>query len=247
MGLKQRKDQQRVCMRRRLVLLVDTHSEDPFALQAVLQQFGYNVCAVASTQEAVEIIQIAVPSLVVIDPSGPEDEGLELLFRIRENRGCAKVPVIMVSKRAHRPVADAARSGVLDALVRKPVQTDELFRVVQKAMERYPRVNIRILTNLRAVQGDAEGREGQATELSEEGMFFQTDASLSLQKRFPMRLWTDEREIRVEAEVLYRSYADGPIAGRRGIGMKFVKIRPEDQTYLRAFIMKQINVREHVI
>jgi hypothetical protein len=55
-----------------------------------------------------------------------------------------------------------------------------------------------------------------------------------------VRLWTEDREILLEAQVIHRSLFDeGSIRGP-GMGMRFVSIKPDDQTYIREFILKQL-------
>ena len=50
-----------------------------------------------------------------------------------------------------------------------------------------------------------------------------------------------ERTVRLEAKVLYTvSFEDGPFR-EPGIGMKIVKIGPEDSALIKAFILDQIS------
>lgn len=223
--------------RRRLILLLDRSASKRFPVRPLLRQFGYDVCTAGTLDEALDCVRIVVPALIMVDAAGTEQDLAGLPGRLRQEPGCAAVPVVLLAAlpAGRQPYRDFA------AVLRKPFLTDDLYRTAQQATERTPRRNIRIATRLKAVQGDAEGVAGLATELSEQGLFFQTALARPARSRLPLWFWAGEREIRIEAEVLYRRSAAGDGTDREpGMGMAFVRIRPEDQRYLRAFILKRL-------
>jgi CheY-like chemotaxis protein len=225
---------------RRFILLFDNRTEDRFSLQPILHQFGYNVCPAGTAQEALDYIHVVVPTLIIVDAVQPSREINDLIAGMKQVPGCAEVPVILVSSLAPSKAEEQSTPGQISAFIRKPVQTEELYRAVQKAVESTPRQNIRITTCLRAAQGNAGELEGYATELSEHGMFFRTISPPPVNSQIPVRLWTEDREIRLEAEVIHRSLFDQGSFRGPGMGMRFVSIKPDDQTYIREFILRQL-------
>jgi CheY-like chemotaxis protein len=221
-------------------MLFDSGTEDRFSLRPILHQFGYNVCPAGAAQEAMDYVHVVVPTLIIVDAVQPLKDINDLIARMKQVPGCADVPVILISSLAAPKAEEQAAPGQISAFIRKPVQTEELYRAVQRAMEMTPRQNIRITTCLRAVQGDAGELAGFTTELSEHGMFLRTITPQPVHARVPVRLWTEDREILLEAQVIHRSLFDeGSIRGP-GMGMRFVSIKPDDQTYIREFILKQL-------
>ena len=225
---------------RRFIMLFDSRTDDRFSLQPILHQFGYNVCTAGTAQEVMDYVHVVVPTLIIIDTAQPSEDVTDLIDRMKQVPGCAEVPVILVSSQAAKKADEKALGNKLSAFIRKPVQTEELYRAVQRAMERTPRQNIRIATCLKAAQGDEGELEGFATELSEHGMFFRTIAPQPVNSRVPVRFWTEDREIRLEAQVIHRSLFDQGSFRGPGMGMRFVSIKPDDQTYIREFILKQL-------
>jgi CheY-like chemotaxis protein len=225
---------------RRFIMLYDSGTEDRFSLRPILHQFGYTVCPANTPQEAMDYIHVVVPTLIILDTVEPLRDTNDLIARMKQAPGCADVPVILVSSFAPPKAEEQATPGQISAFIRKPVQTEELYRAVQKAMEMTPRQNIRITTCLRAFQGDAGERTGFATELSEHGMFLRTITPQPVNTRVPVRLWTEDREIRLEAQVIHRTLFDEGSFRGPGMGMRFVSIKPDDQTYIREFILKQL-------
>jgi DNA-binding response OmpR family regulator len=187
-----------------------------------------------------DYIHVVVPTLVIVDTVHPSKERTDLIMRMKQVPGCADVPVILVSSRAATREEEHAMQEQISSIIRKPVQTEELYRAVQKAMEPTPRQNIRITTCLRVAQGDAGELAGLATELSEHGMFLRTITPQPVHARVPVRLWTEDREIHLEAQVVHRSLFEEVSLRGPGMGLRFVSIKPDDQTYIREFILQQI-------
>jgi len=232
---------------RRFILLLDLkhRQKTPFALRPLLRQFGYNVCPAATLREAIEYIHVVVPSLIIIDTMQACDDVYEIIERMKQEPGCANIPVVLIAAPAMKKHEEIASRRLLTAFIKKPVQTEDLYRAVQRALERVPRQNIRVNTCLKAIQGDLDGVEGYATELSERGMFFRTTLTQPVDVRLPVWIWTEDRQIQLEAKVIYQSlYGEGTFRGP-GMGMMFVNIKPEDQTYLRSFIQKQLQAGMH--
>ena len=227
---------------RRFILLLDLkhRQKTPYALRPLLRQFGYNVCPAATLREAIEYIHVVVPSLIIIDTMQACDDVYEIIERMKQEPGCANIPVVLIAAPAMKKDEEIASRRLLTAFIKKPVQTEDLYRAVQRALERVPRQNIRIATCLKAVQGDVEGAEGYATELSERGMFFRTTVPQPVHAQLPVWIWTDDREIQLEAKVIYRSVFDEGTFRGPGMGMMFVNIKPDDQTYLRTFIQRHL-------
>jgi hypothetical protein len=95
----------------------------------------------------------------------------------------------MLSGAPDPAMEERARKGEIAALLRKPVDTEALFRAVQAAMEKTPRRNIRIAAYLPAVLEDGgPAAEGVVSVLSEYGMFFRTLEPRALHARVPVSI-----------------------------------------------------------
>jgi DNA-binding response OmpR family regulator len=101
------------------------------ALAQVLSDAGYEVRTARDGLEAVEVIDVRTPDIVLVDMEMPRMNGIELTAHVRSRAATARLPVIMVTSRStskHRQQAEAA--GV-DVYLTKPFAEDQLLEHVQ--------------------------------------------------------------------------------------------------------------------
>jgi CheY-like chemotaxis protein len=203
----------------------------------MLQRLGYNICTARAVDEAIEFMCVAPPSGILAE-AGPTGSGL--LVRIKKDRRFSDVPLILLSA-PDRALEERARRGEFAACLRKPVDVEELYRAVESVIEKGPRRNIRIATNLRAnMENQGAGSDGSVTVISEYGMFFRTLDPLPMNTRISLSLDIKGRTIKLDAVVLYScSVDDGPFK-EPGMGLKFARIAPADQDHVRQFIREEL-------
>ncbi len=245
MGSRRESDWQRIATRRRLILLLECGGQERAALERMLAGFGYNVSITADEQQAMECMQIVLPSLIIVDTERVDAASYGLIGRLKQEQGGERIPVIVLSRIAPQKAEEAIMRRKVAAFLLSPVNTEELFRVVQSAMEETPRRNIRSATRLQAFRDDAT-ESGFATQLSESGMFYETAEPAPVHSKHPVRIIAGNREIRAEAEVLYRSLSDDRSRRAPGMGMQFTRITSDDQNYLRLFILLRLRKSAHL-
>ena len=120
------------------VLVVDDEPDTRELLKVGLGQCGAEVTVAASAAEAIEAMQRVVPDLLISDIGMPEEDGYELISRVRalpEENG-SHVPAIALT--AYARVED--RMQVLRAgyqmHVPKPVELAELVAVAASLVRR---------------------------------------------------------------------------------------------------------------
>ena len=115
------------------ILAVD---DDPQSLRYVrdtLANAGYTPMVTGDPEEAVRLVEVNRPSLVLMDLMLPGSDGIELMERIL---GIAEVPVIFLSAYGRdETIARAFEAGAADYVV-KPFSPTELVARVRAAMRR---------------------------------------------------------------------------------------------------------------
>jgi two-component system KDP operon response regulator KdpE len=107
--------------KRPLVLVVDDHPSILRFIQTGLEIRGLAVITTTSGEEALRLLELAAPDIVLLDVVMPGTNGLEVLRRLRTY---SPLPVIVFS--ANLETRDEAiRIGASDFVV-KPFNTDEL-------------------------------------------------------------------------------------------------------------------------
>jgi len=220
------------------LLVVDTNAYERFTMGMLLQRFGYTVCVASNVREGIEFLCVT-QAMAIFAEAGAI--GSDLRARLEGDARFRDVPVVLASEQRDPGLEEQVRRGKIAGLVRMPLSADEVYQVIQKVIEKGSRTNIRIATALPArLMDGSETTTGHVTVLSQYGMFFRTLAPPPVGARVAVDFSLWDRTVSLDAEVLYVvSFEEGPFS-EPGMGLKFVRISPEDNDVVRAFIHDQI-------
>ena len=115
------------------ILIVDDESGIRQSLSALLRDEGYDVTAVASGEEGIEVVERRAFDLVLLDIWLPGIDGLATLERINEHDGAPMV--VMIS--GHGKIETAVRATKLGAFdfIEKPLSLDKTVLAVKNALD----------------------------------------------------------------------------------------------------------------
>ncbi len=122
-------------MVRPAVLIVDDEKGVQTSVQGILEDAGFDPCAVASAEEALEILVKRSFPVVLLDIWLPGIDGLQALAQIRQQS--PETIVIMIS--GHGSIETAVRATKLGAFdfVEKPLSLEKTVLVVKNALHQY--------------------------------------------------------------------------------------------------------------
>jgi signal transduction histidine kinase/CheY-like chemotaxis protein len=148
------------------ILVVDDRPANRDFLTTLLRYHQHRVIEAGDGVEALAAARRELPDLVISDILMPRMDGYELVRNMREDAALARVPVVFFT--AHylerEARALAAKSGV-NHIITKPCEPQEVFRIVNLALEATPAVvppppeefdreHLRLLTNKLAKKSD---------------------------------------------------------------------------------------------
>jgi twitching motility two-component system response regulator PilH len=232
----------------RQVLIVGNKAQELLFLSLTLQRFHYTTVMAHTAAQALERINVSSPALILCDLVLPGMNGIDLFHLLRQDRRTASIPLVFMI-----PMSDAAAERrCMDigaaACITKPVLAEGLYQTVQAVIEPRPRTNIRIEIRL-PVSVDNVPLPCAAgacdVDLSEQGMYVPMDRPLPKHKRVSVAFPIRNRVISAEGSVLYCCPAHGQSRREPGVGLKFTRIDPQDQEFIKAFIREEVtrNVR----
>ncbi|MBL9006993.1 MAG: response regulator [Myxococcales bacterium] len=118
------------------VLLVDDNQDNLAVLARRLQRRGYVVSLAQSGLDALQYLRGQPTDLIVLDIMMPGMDGLEVLRRIRADRGMAHIAVIMATaKAASQDMVQALEQGA-DDYVSKPIDFEVLLARIRAVLRR---------------------------------------------------------------------------------------------------------------
>ena len=119
-----------LCSQKALVLIVDDDQDGREALTEFLQIQGFAVLAAANGQEALELLKVENPCVVLLDLMMPVISGWEFLRHRKAQPELSRIPVIVTSAVIDR--AESAHAEGADEVLLKPVDTERLVKLVKR-------------------------------------------------------------------------------------------------------------------
>ncbi len=111
------------------ILIIEDDADIRESLQLALESAGYTIDVAGNGEEGLRKLQaIDRPALILLDLMMPIMNGLEFLAARRADQALASIPVVLVTAYGH--LGDHATD--LAGLVRKPIDLDELLRIVSQ-------------------------------------------------------------------------------------------------------------------
>jgi CheY-like chemotaxis protein len=89
--------------KKRLLIVVDGDASRLYYTGILLQRLGYNIYTTKMAEDALEIMSITLPSLVLTDVTLPAMSGLELMNRMKQNTDTQAVPVVCYTSSTEKP------------------------------------------------------------------------------------------------------------------------------------------------
>jgi len=79
------------------ILVVDDDIDIVYMIKAVLEKSGYEVMTASDGMQALAIVKIKKPDLMIVDLTMPVMDGWRLSMKVRQDEGCPDLPIIVLS------------------------------------------------------------------------------------------------------------------------------------------------------
>ena len=121
-----------------LILIVDDHPTNLKLASEVLQAAGYEVQRAADAEQALAVLQQALPDLILMDIALPGMNGLELTRKLKEDEATRQIRVVALTAFAMKGDDQKARDAGCDGYIAKPINTRRLPLQVAEYLQRGP-------------------------------------------------------------------------------------------------------------
>jgi CheY-like chemotaxis protein len=113
------------------VLVAEDNAVNRRLIEALLQSAGHHVTSALNGKQALALVESQIFDLVLMDVEMPEMSGLEATAAIRQSELIgAHVPIYALTAHALSGDRERCLAGGMDGYLSKPVNMDELLRVI---------------------------------------------------------------------------------------------------------------------
>ncbi len=229
--------------RSRYILVIEGNAVELFTTAMLLQRFSYPVFTARNARQALDLVTVSMPALVIADTALSGMSAFEFLHVLNNNPHTRDIPVILLVPGTDADVQneDFEDEGIV--CLAKPLDMEELYREVQLFMESTPRQNLRVPTELPVVVNATplDHERGEcATCISVHGIYIRTLQQHERGAQLSLQVIAGDRTVKAEGIVLYARGSDDGRFGEPGMALKFTRISAEDRDFIRQFVRNEV-------
>jgi two-component system cell cycle response regulator DivK len=112
------------------ILIVDDNETDVRLLKDILETRGYNILRTGEGLEAIDLVVVNLPDLILMDIQLPGMSGLEVTRRLRSDERSRRIPIVAVTAFAMGWHEREALDSGCDAYISKPISMLGFLRTV---------------------------------------------------------------------------------------------------------------------
>jgi two-component system response regulator AtoC len=116
------------------ILVIDDEQMIRWSIEETLRTAGHEVAIAETAAEGMALFRQLLPEVVFLDVRLPDDHGLNVLKRMKDENGADTAVVVMTAFGEIRTAVEAMRLGAFDYL-KKPFDFEELEVIVKRALE----------------------------------------------------------------------------------------------------------------
>ncbi len=123
-------------MAKALVLYVEDNADNRLLMRRVLQAEGFNFLEAENAAEALEILNLQQPDIILMDINMPDMDGYTLIARIKAMPDKKDIPIIAVTANVMRGDRERSLEAGADGYIQKPINIDTIGQEIEQHLAR---------------------------------------------------------------------------------------------------------------
>jgi chemosensory pili system protein ChpA (sensor histidine kinase/response regulator) len=116
------------------VLVVDDSITVRKITESLLTKLNYTVMTATDGLNALEVLEVSIPDIILLDIEMPRMDGFELLARLRSSKELKHLPVIMISSRSGAKHKNHAKELGATSFIGKPWEAKQLSNTIKSCL-----------------------------------------------------------------------------------------------------------------
>jgi len=117
------------------VLVVEDEADSMELVQSLLEHHGIKTLLANTAEEALDQLETAIPTLIIVDLALPGMDGWQLLQEIQQDARLERVPRVAITAYHNAEVANQAIEAGFDAYFPKPLEATSFVRELETIVE----------------------------------------------------------------------------------------------------------------
>jgi CheY-like chemotaxis protein len=231
-----------MAFRKKRILLVDDNKTTVMYVSLLLKRMGFEIIPAENGMEALKLLSVSEPDLIMLDLAMPVLDGLETLKRIRMDYTMQSLPVVVVTIDPTQAKVDECMKMGCSGILAKPVRLDELHEILQDCI--FAPMGIKRKHLRSHYDGKVQIRVGDRTEqlqgetLSEGGVYLRKVEPYPAGTEMDIVLPLDQnRLLRTRGTVIYAKDRFGDLfKAALGMAVEFHGLSDDDAQHLKNHI-----------
>ena len=121
-------------MRKYKIMVVDDDVKSLELMEAMLVPKGHEVITTSDSLNAVALIIIKKPDLILLDVMMPGLDGYSILSKIKGNKTISNIPVVMLTALGFELNKELAHNLGATGYITKPINSSELLKTISRLL-----------------------------------------------------------------------------------------------------------------
>jgi CheY-like chemotaxis protein len=231
-------------LRKKTVLIADDSETFVMYFSLLLKRLGFDIIPAENGLEAMKLIKVTEPSLVMLDIRMPVMDGMTALRLIKGDKRTTEIPVIMVTTDSRAETIEECKRLGCSGYITKPVNISTIHKVLQESLYSpmgFKRRHVRATyTEKVTVFYNGTSYELYAGTLSEGGIYVTKKDSFPIGSEVKVTLHLEEgQELCVDASVIYVKGVYGDLFKTPpGMALEFKNLTDEASEILKNIVKK---------
>ena len=118
------------------ILYVEDNPDNRMLVRRILLSEDYGLIEANNAFEALEIIKVRKPDLILMDINMPDMDGYTLTAKIKSTPGFERVPILALTANVMRGDREKTLEAGCDGYIQKPLDIDQLIKEIERFLAR---------------------------------------------------------------------------------------------------------------